>query len=163
MTKEIDIRTVVIAQLKKIAGLYAIDLKYVSDEQGHSGAGGVSRSPLEFTLECAHYNMYTAGQLRGEEPKRRTEELIAAFAAEHNTVEKAKAVLLKSVDDIVAAIEKLEPEGFLRNVMAPWGQRVTLLELTVGAVQHMFYHDGQLNYFQAIHGDDAVHWMEASG
>jgi hypothetical protein len=41
-----------------------------------------------------------------------------------------------------------------------WQIPTPLFTLAHIAVSHLWYHDGQLNYIQALLGDEKVHWMD---
>jgi len=48
----------------------------------------------------------------------------------------------------------------MATIDLPWGAQ-SLYSTAQTAVSHLWYHDGQLNYVQALLGDGEVHWMEA--
>lgn len=156
----LDVRTLIAGQLEKMRAFYNVDLKHLTDELATQTVGGVSRSPLDFTQEVVGLNYFAAAVLRGEEPKKRTEEEITAFHASLNTVEKLKVALNESVDQLGAAIKACPEDQLEKVITAPWGAPISLQELAITCVQHMMYHDGQLNYFQAAKGDGEFHWME---
>ena len=46
------------------------------------------------------------------------------------------------------------------TVQAPWGEQLSLYQLSQVAANHILYHDGQLNYLQALKGDGDMHWFD---
>ena len=52
----------------------------------------------------------------------------------------------------------MSAEQLQEKVTAPWGQEMSKYDLAQMAALNTMYHDGQLNYFQALHGDGEMHW-----
>lgn len=156
----IDVRELVATQMDRARAFYNVDLKHLTEEQATQTVGGCSRSPLAFTQEVTGVNFFAAAVFRGEEPQQKTEAEIAAFQASFDTLEKLRPAFNKSVDQMISGIKSCPAENLDKTVMAPWGAPITVLDLAIVMVQHMFYHDGQLNYFQCSQGDGAFHWME---
>ena len=144
-------------QLQMNAYLYGKDLAASSDEVMSSCIQGCARNPLSFTTEAAGFNMLCSKLIRGETVSDMQGEY--AKHSEYDTKEKAAAFLQESVDTLVKTIAEVSDEDLHKEVTAPWGQTMPAYKMAFMASWHMGYHDGQLNYVQALHGDDAVHWM----
>lgn len=157
---QLDVRELIATQMDRARAFYNVDLKHLTEDQATKTVGGCSRSPLAFTQEVTGVNFFAAAVFRGEQPAQKTEEEIAAFQASFNTVEKLKTAFNESVDQMIAGIKACPVENLDKTIIAPWGAPITVMDLAIVMVQHMFYHDGQLNYFQCAQGDGEFHWME---
>jgi hypothetical protein len=82
-----------------------------------------------------------------------------AMKAPADFCEKEKAVkaFKDSMDEIIAALNKADESKMLDPIMLPSGE-TSLMNLAYFTCMHNSYHDAQLNYLQAIHGDEKVHW-----
>ena len=134
------------------------DIKHLTDEQLSASPGGKAKSPLEFIAEVGLVNHAMADILLGKEA--RSEESFATKIPEYNTREKAVSILESGTKAICEAIDQTAVEDFHTSVTAPWGAPATKFFLASMAGTHAMYHDGQLNYLQAMGGDTEVHWME---
>ena len=63
------------------------------------------------------------------------------------------------IDELSAALSAADEATLTKTVMAPWQMESTVFMLATIAVNHIWYHDGQLNLIQALNGDGDVHWM----
>lgn len=146
--------------LRDVAGTYLKDLNWIPDDKFDVSPMGVARSPRAFTLECAYMHRRMASHLAGESLAGRDKAAFEAYCAKLDSPDKVKAEFKDSADAFVAAIEA-KPEAELdAEMMAPWGQQLPTWKMLAHCVSHLQYHDGQLNYVQALHGDDKFHWME---
>jgi hypothetical protein len=50
-------------------------------------------------------------------------------------------------------------ERLAEVVMSPFGMEMPVVGIVNVFVNHVWYHDGQLNMLQAMGGDEKVHWM----
>lgn len=157
-TTAYDPKTAMIERLRMTGETYVADLSFIPADKLGLSPMGAARPPLEFTAECAGFNLFVAALADGETPARRTDEERAAFEASVNSFETAKQVLMGSVDKLISALERLDEEGIHRAVQTPWGQETTILGMSGMAATHMSYHDGQINYIQALYGDADNHW-----
>lgn len=131
------------------------DLAALTDEQLNLSPGGVARPPQAFILEVAYLNHQIAAILSGQVQDENTEETPAAMDRQALT-----SALAESVERVANAIETMSDEDLEREVTAPWGQPMTGAALAGLAVSHLVYHNGQLNYFQTLHGDSQIHWSD---
>ncbi len=155
-----DPKTEVIKSLTDTTKMYLSDLAWIPEDKLGLAPMGKARPPLEFTAECAGFNKFVAAVAQGEEREVPSEEARQAYYASVDTLEKAKQELSSSVDALVAALEALDHEALFRATTTPWGMESTVYQLATMCSRHMAYHDGQLNYIQALYGDDGNHWSD---
>lgn len=146
-------------QLQMNAYLYGKDLAASSDEVMSSSVQGCVRNPLNFTAEAAGFNVLCSKLIRGEVVPDMMDEYGKQNFASYDTKDKAAAFLQESVDTLIKTISEVSDEDLHKEVTAPWGQTMPAYKMALMASWHMGYHDGQLNYVQALHGDGEVHWM----
>lgn len=137
---------------------YVKDLEAMSQDDLAKTPGGASRTPFDFTYEVVFVNGRIAKRLRGEtpEPMSGDDGWIKA-PADFCQKDKAVGAFRKSMDDILASWDTTEESKMLDPITLPSGE-TSLVGLAHFACIHNAYHDAQLNYHQAIHGDDKVHW-----
>ena len=138
--------------------MFLVDLAAMSEEALRSKPGGVARSPFDFIYEVAFVNRRFTKRLRSEDPGPFPEPWMTA-PEEFQTKEGAIAAVKESMEGLVAEWDKLSESDLSRKIPTPMGE-TTPLELCVTAAKHVHYHDGQLNYIQAMSGDAAMHWQE---
>lgn len=146
---------------RQLAGMYAKDLAHVSPERFSNAAGGATRSVADFTAEITAMCYGALAVLNGGDIVMPTEEQMAANKAKFTDAATAAGLLTEAAGQLADAIAGAPGEALDRSVMAPWGQPMTVAEFVNIMVNHIWYHDGQVNYVQALDGDEAVHWMEA--
>ena len=134
------------------------DIKHLTDQQLTASPGGKAKCPLEVIAEVGLLNQAMADTMLGKEAS--TEDSFMTKIPAINTREKALAILESGTNAICEAIDKTPIEDFQTQVTAPWGYPSTKYFLASFAGAHAMYHDGQLNYVQAMNGDTEVHWME---
>lgn len=154
-TQTIDVREVLCGLLETSRNFYNSDLQALPGGSATQSIGGVCRTPLDYTMECAHLNQFTARALRGEAQPEGFNEFEGVG---DQTVEGAQSALNASVDDLVSALRSASDDALLRKITAPWGAEMRCLDMVVVVAYNMAYHDGQLNTVQAFHGDADIHW-----
>lgn len=155
----LDIKEHLVGFLRHSGDLYCKDLAATPEDKLTQSPMGCARSPRDFTAECVGYNRFAAATLRGEKRERPSDEERNAFVQSLDTGEKLRTALADSVEDLAQAVSASSADDLSREVVAPWGARMSAFSLAHIAGTHMQYHDGQLNYFQCLHGDDAMHWF----
>ena len=133
------------------------DLNATPDEKLNSGSGGVSRPAIEIVVECGSVNSMIAGALGGVAPPRPDPEQRKAFFASFQTKESALTYLEQQTQQLLAAVDGVDVDTLGDMVETPLGP-MTRFGLTQLSAMHMMYHDGQLNYIHALHGDPDMHW-----
>ena len=101
--------------------------------------------------------MMIGALLAGEDVKRPGPEERKAFYASFTTREQALAFLEQQTQGLLKSIDNLDENTLGDTIDGPIGPmtRFALAELPA---MHMMYHDGQLNYLHALHGDSEMHW-----
>lgn len=142
--------------LKGARDRYILDLEALSHEQlANRPAEGI-RSVYDFTYEIVIVNQRFLMRLRREEPPALADGWIDA-PAEFCDKEKAISEFRKSVDDVLALVEPYTEEEYSGEFPLredSW----TVFRAVCFLAHHVNYHDGQLNYIQALGGDSEVHW-----
>ena len=133
------------------AYLYILDLKALPDGKFDSSPMGVARTPQDISTEVAGFNRLCCNML-ADKPQEEGE------ASLYESVEEAEIGIRESAAALAAAVASMTPEALQTKVTAPWGQEMTKYDLAQMAALNTMYHDGQLNYFQALHGDGEMHW-----
>ncbi|RYG22809.1 DUF664 domain-containing protein, partial [bacterium] len=136
----------------------SMDLAHLKAEQLSASPMGVARSPLAFTAECIGFNRLVADSVAGKPTSIPSQEQREAFFASIDSLEKAQAGLKASADALAAAVEATDEATLTAEGTAPWGEPLSLYMLVYYAADHMSYHDGQVNYIQALYGDAEDHW-----
>jgi hypothetical protein len=133
------------------AHLYACDLKALPDGKFATSPMGVARTPQDISTEVAGFNRMCCKLLTNQAPDESKGEMISDAEAASEEVQASAA-------ELSSTVASLDPEAFDEMVMAPWGQEISKYGLAQMAALNTIYHDGQLNYFQALHGDGEMHW-----
>jgi uncharacterized damage-inducible protein DinB len=84
---------------------------------------------------------------------------VKAMEAAHNTGPKLIAAMEAAGADLGAALDSVSSERLAEVVMSPFGMEMPVVGIVNVFVNHVWYHDGQLNMLQAMGGDEKVHWM----
>ena len=158
MSETIDAKAELLAFMDQTLHLYKVDLPHIPADKFSGSPMGVARSPQDFTAECIGYNKFAASTMRGETYPQRSPEDRAAFIASLDTPEKALSALEASVDALKSAVNGLDEKGLCETVTAPWGAQMSKYRMALSATSHMFYHEGQVTYIQALYGDNENHW-----
>lgn len=153
-----SLRESLAGQLRYTSASYCRDLGFLPADKLGESAGGVARSPLAFTAEVAGFNHLIAKLVRGEEASLPSAEERTAYEATVTDLESATGAVRGSVDDLIAALESADEVQLATEITAPWGSQIVPINLVGIAVQHMAYHDGQINFIQTLLGDGEEHW-----
>lgn len=137
--------------------LLANDLEALAEDKACAIPGGVTRPAIEVVVECAALNgaiatLLTTGEMNRPDPEQRK-----AFFASFTTREQAKAFLEKQTQQLLATLDGLDENTLGDIIKGPLGP-MTRFAIAEIPYMHMMYHDGQLNYLQALHGDSEMHW-----
>ncbi|HRK22129.1 MAG TPA: DinB family protein, partial [Fimbriimonadaceae bacterium] len=114
-------------------------------------------SAFDYTYEVVIVNRRTAKRLRGEDPGPFANDgwITAPVAFCEKAV--AQSEFQSTAEEFIAALEIIPDDELERVIPLPKGE-TSPLDLASLNIGHWTYHDGQLNYTQAISGDDKVHW-----
>jgi hypothetical protein len=155
-----NIKDLTINRLNSNVEQYIKDMSFIPDDKLSVVPMGCARPVLEFTAEVIGFNMFVAKAMRGEPIPNMSDEDKAAFFATVNCRAVAEKMLTEGVSEIITAFERLSDAELMEEVTLYWGQTESRLIVANMAASHMGYHDGQLNYIQALFGDGANHWGE---
>lgn len=136
--------------IKQTAYLYSLDLRALPEGKFETSPGGVARTPQDISSEVAGFNRLCCALLT-DQPAAESGGMVADAAA-------AEVAVKESSEALLATIDSLDEDALQAKVTAPWGQEMTKFDLAQMAAINTVYHDGQLNYFQALHGDGEIHW-----
>jgi uncharacterized damage-inducible protein DinB len=137
---------------------YGSDFAHIPADKQVTTPMGVARPASEFTAECASFNRFVAKMVRGQEVPQLTDEQRKAYYASFDTGDKAIAEFNASVEDLSAALTAASDEDLSKEITMPWGDQSPLWAAVHMAASHMMYHQGQINYIQALYGDGESHW-----
>lgn len=151
-----QLRPLLAGMLEDTVSTYLSDLAYVPEAQLSASPGGVARAPLDYTLECAMFARKVAASLRGDKaPDVPEEEWEATWRAQ--TLESALAEVRAAADDLIATWNELPTGELTKPIPGFFGEHPAHV-MVFYVISHFNYHDGQVNYVQALNGDGAMHW-----
>lgn len=145
---------------RRLGGMYMKDLNALSDEAYVTSPGGAARAPYAFTAEVTGICGIATAMINGVTPEMPSEEAIAAASEPFKSKAFALEAFEKSVNALADAVSSSTDEAMSKMVTAPWGEPMSLFQFASITANHIWYHDGQLNVVQALHGDGAIHWMD---
>lgn len=152
-----DIARLLVEDLKVVTQFFTKDLTFLPADKFHARPMGVARPPALFAAEVAAFNQMVTKLIQGQEAQFADPQGLEQWASKFQTSGDIKTDIDASVDGLIAAIERVEDFG--KEVMAPWGQPISIYRLITVTIGHMWYHDGQINYLQCLYGDGEFHWM----
>ena len=135
--------------------LFVKDIEALEESQ-LEGCNGSARKPIDFAYEVGILNQHIARRVLSEPSSLPNEGWIVA-PPEFRSKAAVTALLRESAETLLAATRTLGEDGGDRTVPTSEGE-TPVFDLVYFAAMHTMYHDGQLNYVQAIAGDLAVHW-----
>ena len=154
----LNVKEYLINSLRMQHGRLVKDLMALPKELHDKSFAGCAKSPLYMIVECAWVNGWIQEVLEGGPATRLTDEEEAALFGAVDTTEKALGMLEESVTKLSAVYESLDENTLGDMTDKPFGRPVPLFQPASLPINHMMYHDGQLNYIQQLHGDDKIHW-----
>lgn len=156
----VDFKAHLVNSIRHQGEMFSKDIAAIPADKQDACPMGVARTPLNFMIECAWFNVMTAKAVSGEVMPMPTEEQRKAGYEMFGTMEKAFPHFKESVENLAAAIEGADESQLAAEIVAPWGAPISVYSLAHIAASHMGYHDGQLNYIQSLYGDGEMHWMD---
>ena len=133
------------------AYLYTLDLKALPDGKFDASPMGVARTPQDISTEVAGFNLLCCDLLANRTPESSERKMFTS-------AEEAEQGIKDSARKLSETVSQMSAEQLQEKVTAPWGQEMSKYDLAQMAALNTMYHDGQLNYFQALHGDGEMHW-----
>lgn len=153
----VDAKGYLAGWLNAVTGMTVADINAIPDDKWSETHGGCSRPCGMMLADTVTMLKWTTGALKGEESDAYTHmEALGETYADKAT---AVAGLTDASAALGAALGEASDEVLNSSVPAPWGMPTPIFMLAQIAANHIWYHDGQLNYVQTLLGDDKVHWM----
>jgi hypothetical protein len=156
---ELDLKAFAITKVEDARNYYRQDLDALPDEAFDRSPGGVARTPAHFTYEIVCVNSRFTKRIRGEDPGPFSTDLWANTPDEFRSKAGGLDAFLKSMDEFIEALNAVPADEVLRQIEVPSGV-TSPYDLALFCASHVNYHDGQLNYIQALNGDADVHWHD---
>ena len=147
-------------QIEDAKNDYVRDIDALSHEQLNASPGGSARTPYDFTYEVVFVNRRIAKRLRGETPEPAPDNGWIKAPEEFRNKDHAKNEVSTTMDEILSAWDKLDESQLTTPIVMASGNTTSALGLGHMASHHASYHGAQLNYIQAINGDEEVHWAQ---
>lgn len=163
VTQTTDFKSGLVDWLGTLTNFYCSDLKAMSHEQLTKSPGGCARSPQMFTAEVIGLMKFNIQVLNGEEPTVSEGDATKEEAAKLDSGEKMIAALQETSKQLADAINGAKDEIWGKVVTPPWQIPCPVIALTTITVNHIWYHDGQLNLIQCLNGDEKMHWEDDGG
>src|ERR1700722_19764875 len=153
----VDARGYLIGWTKALAGMYAADIRATPEDQWAKPQGGCTRPCNALTADAISLLKWTTAALGGNIPTGRDEAALNALIEACANREGAVSQLADAVDKFASAVAGASDETMNMTVDAPWGMPTPMFMIAQAAAAHIWYHDGQINYIQCLHGDGKVH------
>jgi len=144
---------------RRVTGMYAKDLKALSQEAYTQPFGEKTRTMQDVTAEVSGLNMVMVSIINDTFTGLPSEDARAGHFASLAKLHDAVQAILASGEALASAIEG-GGDRLMAMAQAPWGETMTVYQLATVAVNHILYHDGQITYVQSLHGDDKMHWFD---
>lgn len=155
----IEIHSFLLERFEAAVSAYLDDLAALDDVKLGSSFGGVARTAFDFTYEVSYVHRRFAKRIRGETPEPMPDGWMVA-PDEFRKKDSAMAEFRAAADDLVSAWRDLDAAEVARSIPLPSGESTYPADLMALATYHCGYHDAQLNYIQALHGDGEMHWAD---
>lgn len=154
VAEAVDFRPGMVQWLGTLKMFYNKDIQALPENLLTVSPGGVAKTPAVMTSEVVGLMRWTAASLRETTPPEGYD-----GASNEGTHAACCGAMDEATADLSDAIANADPAIFQKVLMAPFGMEMPLMALCQITINHVWYHDGQLNLIQAMNGDDKVHWM----
>ncbi len=146
-----------VKSLQSICRIFLVDLQALPEEAFTQHFGGKTRTVADIVFEVNLVNDHIGMVLRGEEPFAWPEGGWITAPERFDTKAVVIAAFEASSKKILETAEAMTAEDLASTVQTERGETTRAERLRFMAF-HMGYHSGQLNFMQALLGDDAWHW-----
>ena len=143
--------------LKGACGISLQDLQALPEDVFSKSFGGVTRTVADIVYEVNLVNDHIGMVMRGEEPFKWPEERWIKAPGDFCTKDIVIGSFVTSSEKVVATAEAFSVEELESPIQTEEGE-TTRFERCRFMTLHLWYHSGQLNYIQALLGDDDWHW-----
>lgn len=153
----IDARATLLGWLTGVTGMYTKDIQATPEDKWNATMGGVARPLSMITADAVALLDWTTAALQGQTRERG--DLYEAAQSECATRDGAIASIGRAAEGFRRALSAATDEALNSEILPPWQKPTPLFMVATIAVSHLWYHDGQVNYVQALCGDEKVHWL----
>jgi uncharacterized damage-inducible protein DinB len=153
-------RTAMNEWLGQLVHMYQTDVRAIPADKWDATFGGCTRSARAITTEAVAILAWTAEALEGNVISGTEEDATKEWTEKCRTQESAVAQLRSVAEEFSRAFESASDDVLTKVITPPWQMDAPLYAIVQIAVNHLWYHDGQLNYIQCLLGDDKIHWMD---
>lgn len=142
--------------VRKAVEMYLNGLEHLPEEAYAACLGGKARLVADITYEVTLVNQNTNLRLQGLPAPAWPEGWVVAPEELRG---KAAAIdaFRNSAEELLATMEALPPEAFDDSLASEIG-KASFADRSRFVALHLWYHCGQLNFAQALLGDDSLHW-----
>jgi hypothetical protein len=153
----VDAKAYLAGWLQAVTGMTIADINAIPDDKWAAVYGGCARPCGALLADTVTNLKWTAATVRGEA----SDAYNGMGPLGEVYADKAAAIagLSEASAELASALAAAGDDHLNSMVTAPWGQQAPVYLLAQISMNHIWYHDGQLNYIQALNGDDQVHWM----
>jgi len=155
----IDARGYLTGWLQGVTSMYLSDIRAIPEDKLSVSPGGAARSVDDISVDALDLLTWTTEALKGNFITEFDQEARKARIASMNSHEAIAEAFNKAAEDMSAALAGASDEALNGVIKTPFGMEMPLFMVATIAVNHIWYHDGQLNYFQALNGDSDIHWQ----
>lgn len=156
----VDYKGQLVGWIHGLTGMLVADINALPEEALTKSFGGVTRPTNELIADAIGLANWITGHLTGNPGGGIGEEdYIKAFTAKMATKDAAIAEVKRVCGAFADAVAAASDDTLNTVITTPWGMESSIYSLSHIAASHIWYHDGQINYIQALNGDEKVHWM----
>jgi hypothetical protein len=153
----VDGKAYLVGWLQMVTGMTVADIKAIPDDKWNECYGGCARCANELIGDTVANLKWTAGAVKGVESG--AYDQMADYNEKCKDKQTAISLLTEASAELADALNAASDEHLNSTTMAPWQAPTPVFTLAMISVNHIWYHDGQLNYIQGMLGDEKVHWM----
>lgn len=158
--ERIDMKAGMVQWLGALTHFFSKDILALPADKLDVSPGGVCRTPKNIVGEVIGLCKFTTNTLKNEETVGYGDDHGEKFVEGCNTAEELVSVFQAASADLSAAIMAAPDDIWMNEVMPPWQMKDTVFGITNVTINHIWYHDGQINTYQCLYGDEKVHWMD---
>ncbi|MES1227823.1 MAG: DinB family protein [Armatimonadota bacterium] len=147
-------------QFQTAVKFFKSDLNALSDTQITDSPAGKARPVCDFAYEVICINDRVRSRMVGEDPGPWPFKDSWAICPAHL---RSRDALIEELEAssarVINTFEKIGEKRAMEEIDAP-GAKTTPLQQMMFMSMHTMYHDGQINYLQALQGDDKMNWPD---
>jgi hypothetical protein len=147
----------VIKNLQSSFSILLKDLESTPEELFFKSFGGKARTVADIVYELIEVNDHIGATIRNESPADWIHKGWITAPESFKTKESVITGLCDSRDRFVNGVEQMSEQDLDGKVITEHGED-TRASRCGFVVAHNWYHSGQINYIQTLHGDDGWNW-----